>query len=467
MKVSDSFIEKYRSKKILIVGMGKSGVAAMEVFADIRSDIFAYDSNSFEATDERLHAMIEEKCKGSFLGGKIPYTAGWDYIVMSPGVPPSTPFILDAINNGAKLTGDLELGFEACDFKFVGITGTNGKTTTTTLVGEIFKAAGVESEVAGNIGRPVILCASTGKTTDEKVLITEISSFQLETIDEFRPHIAAFLNLTPDHLDRHGSIEAYGDAKARIFEKQTEDDYLVYNYDDPEVSALVDTAKSVLTPFSRKFELEEGVFVKDGSIIIADRDNGKEILLSLSELKIPGNHNVENALAAVAIAVRAGIDKKVIAKVLSEFMGVEHRMELAGEIDGVKYVNDSKGTNPEASEKAIEATEKGVILIAGGYNKNSDFHNFIKGFRGKVKNLVLLGDTANVIYETAIQEGFENVEICSDMEDCVRVATSHASVGDTVLLSPACASWDMYKSFEERGDHFKGIVRELMSKDKE
>jgi UDP-N-acetylmuramoylalanine--D-glutamate ligase len=464
--------EDYRDKHILIAGMGKSGVAAMKAFAQVGARVAVYDTKDIEWTDKELWTRITQIGAETYFNGATPPSEGWDYIVKSPGVPPDLPFIKEAVEQGAVLMSDLDPAYAFAPEAgvFIAITGTNGKTTTTTLVGEIYRNAGAVSAVAGNIGTPVLDTAR--KAAYGTIFVTEISSFQLEDAREFRPKVAAILNLTPDHLDRHGTMERYGAAKARIFARQTEKDYIVYNHDDALVAELVKPARSRPFPFSRTAELGTGAYVKDGRIVLADGDavvkKYKSVgsddtidLIAAAELRIPGAHNVENALAAAAIAYCGGIDPKVIAATLRSFRGVEHRMEHVATIDGVKFVNDSKGTNPDASAKAIEASDTGIMLIAGGYDKGSDFRPFVRGFGGKVKRLLLMGATAERFREEAEAEGFKDISLCDDLGSCVRLGYELAEPGDTVLLSPASASWDMYSCFEERGEHFKRIVAEL------
>jgi UDP-N-acetylmuramoylalanine--D-glutamate ligase len=457
---------RYAGKKVLIVGMGKSGVAAMKVFARAGAQVSVYDAKDIEWDDRELFARISALDIPRYFNGAEPESEGWDYIVKSPGVLPDLPFIREAEKNGATLLSDLDPAYGFADGDFIAITGTNGKTTTTTLVGEMYEAAGVPCAVTGNIGVPVI--ETVGKSAPGTVFITEISSFQLEDAREFRPKVAAILNLTPDHLDRHKTMEVYGAAKAKIFACQTGEDHLVYNADDAAVSKLVKKARSHLFPFSRTKKLAEGALLRDGRLVLAvpmgspaAPDGGAIDLVAADELRIPGAHNIENALAAAAIAYCGGIDPKVIVSSLRSFRGVEHRMEHVATIGGVNFVNDSKGTNPDASLRAIEASDPGILLIAGGYDKQSDFRPFVRSFDGKVKHLLLMGATAERFRREAAAEGFTDATICEDMGACVRLGFELASPGDTVLLSPASASWDRYANFEERGAHFKQTVEDI------
>ena len=448
-----------KNKKVLIVGLGKSGEAALNLALDQGAVVSVQDSKTEEQIDEALMKKLRDARVRCWFAQAPKDMGVYDMLVLSPGVPVDLPFILHAKAGGAEIIGELELAYRVGQGRYIGITGTNGKTTTTTLVGEICKAAGRETYVVGNIGDPVINGAR--KCSDEGWMVTEISSFQLETVDAFRPEVSAILNLTPDHLNRHKTMENYGAAKARIFGRQSADQYCVVNFDDKLCFALTEKCPATVVPFSRKEILDFGAFVRDGQIVIRDKDGEEKVICGAEELKIPGSHNLENALAAAAISYFSGVDPEVIGQVCRSFAGVEHRIEPVAEVNGVRYVNDSKGTNPDAAIKAIEAMKENIILITGGYDKASDFTEFVQAFDGRVKKLVLLGATAENIRQTAEREGFTNTVICADMEECVAEAAREAVPGDVVLLSPACASWDMYKSFEQRGEHFKTCVRNL------
>ena len=343
-------------------------------------------------------------------------------------------------------------------------TGTNGKTTTTTLVGEIFRASGRTTNVVGNIGLPVISVATNSKPEDW--MITEVSSFQLQTVSQFRPRVSAILNLTPDHLNRHHTMELYGAAKAAIWENQKAGDYLVMNFDDPVLMKLclydVDKEfKGTLVGFSRKAEPEVGAFLKDDRLVIKDEEGRIFDLIHKDELRIPGNHNVENALAAAAICFFAGIDTETIVNTLKAFGGVEHRLEFVKDIDGVSYYNDSKGTNTDATLIAIRALKENIILIAGGDAKSQDFTEMAKELSGPVKHVLLFGRDRGMIKEALDKAGYTSYSEHPDLGECVKCAYEMAEAGDKVLLSPACASWDMYPNFEVRGRHFKDCVNEL------
>lgn len=448
-----------KDKKILVVGMGKSGVAACEALNSLGARVAVQDSKTEDNMDPQLLSFLKSNEIECYLGQVPEDMTQFDMLVLSPGVPPALDFIQAAAAAGAEITGELEMAYRLGKGKYIAITGTNGKTTTTSLVGEIFEAAVRSSYVVGNIGVAVITKAM--EADDDSVLVTECSSFQLETVKEFRPEVSAILNLTPDHLNRHGDMAGYGAAKANVFMNQTEDQYVVLNYDDKVCFALGDTAKAKVVPFSRIEELEFGAFVKDGVIVIKNEDGDVVEFCKADELKIPGSHNLENALAAAAIAYFGGVDPAIITRVLKEFGGVEHRIELCNTVNGVRFVNDSKGTNPDAAIKAIEAMKENIILIAGGYDKGSTYEEFVAAFEGRVKELVLLGVTAPKIKATAEAAGFTNIHMCEDMEECVNKSFELAQPGDVVLLSPACASWGMYPNFEVRGRHFKECAKNL------
>lgn len=448
-----------KDKRVLVVGMGRSGDAAARALHDGGARVAVQDSKTEDEMSPQLLSFLKSAGCDLYLGRTPDDMTQFDMLVLSPGVPPSLDFIRQAAGAGVEITGELEMAYRLGRGKYIAITGTNGKTTTTSLVGEIFAEAVSSSFVVGNIGVAVITKAV--EASDDSVLVTECSSFQLETVSTFRPEVSAILNLTPDHLNRHGDMAGYGRAKANIFMNQTEDQYCVLNYDDKLCFALGDDARARIVPFSRLEELEFGAFVKDGRIVIRNEEGELISFCRTDELKIPGSHNLENALAACAIAYFAGVDPEIITRVLTEFAGVEHRIEFCGEYDGVRYINDSKGTNPDAAIKAIEAMKENIILIAGGYDKGSSYEEFVAAFEGRVKALVLLGVTAPKIRDTALAAGFSNIYMCSDMAECVSKSHEIAQPGDVVLLSPACASWDMYSSFEERGRDFKECAAKL------
>lgn len=458
-EMSRGSVEDIKGKKVLVVGMGKSGKAAVQAMVKLGAEVSVQDNKEKEDLDPQLITFLRERSVKCYLGSQPDDMSAFDMLILSPGVSPELDFIKEAKKAGAEITGELEIAYRVGHGKYVAITGTNGKTTTTTLVGEIYKAAGRKTYVVGNIGVAVISKALAAE--DDSWLVTETSSFQLETIKDFQPEISAILNLTPDHMDRHKTMENYGKAKAAIFRNQTPDQYFVVNHDDSECMKLAKKCRAQVVPFSRKEVLDHGVFVDGDTIIVKEKDGKITEICRPEEIGIPGPHNLENALAATAMAFFGGIPADVIARVLRSFRGVEHRLEICNTIDDIKFVNDSKGTNPDASIKAIEAMKENIILIAGGYDKDASFDEFVDAFDGRVKMLLLMGKTATKIKNAAEKAGFTDSIILKDMEACVREAYRIAQPGDVVLLSPACASWDMYTSFEQRGRHFKDCVRAL------
>ena len=368
-------VDNLKDRKVLVVGLGKSGIAAVEAMVKLGADVSVQDSKAADAVDADLMAYLKENGVTCYFGETPEKMDGFDALILSPGVPPELAFIQEAKNAGAEIIGELEVAYRFGKGQYVALTGTNGKTTTTTLVGEIFEKSGRETHVVGNIGVAVV--SKSLDVDDDAWMVTETSSFQLETICDFKPVVSAVLNLTPDHLNRHKTMENYGAAKARVFENQDENQYLVINYDDKVCYELAKDCKAKVVPFSRLEELDFGAFVKDGYIVIKNEQGEMIRFCKTEELNIPGAHNLENALAAAAVAYFAGIDAEIITKALVEFQGVEHRIEFCGEVDGVRFVNDSKGTNPEASIKAIDAMKGGIILIAGGYDKGSSFDELI------------------------------------------------------------------------------------------
>ena len=460
MKRGKEYIQSIKGKKVLIVGLGKSGKAAAKALNEAGAKVSVQDSKTSDKLDTQFIQYMQNEGITAYMGSVPEDMTAFDMLVLSPGVPPTLAHIEEARKAGIEITGELEMAYRLGEGQFIAITGTNGKTTTTTLVGEIFKAAGRNTAVVGNIGSPVV--AEAAGSTKDKWLITEVSSFQLETTSWFKPVVSSILNLTPDHLNRHGTMEAYGAAKARIAAEQGPDEFLIINLDDPLAYALADGTAATVIPFSRKTVPAAGAYLDGTRIMVRGLDGTDHFICDRSELKIIGDHNVENVLAASAIAFFAGIDTEVISAAVREFPGVEHRIEFSGNVDGVDYFNDSKGTNVDAAVIALKALKEGVILIAGGDGKSQDFTELANHFKGCVEALVLLGRDAPVIEEAARKAGFTNIYNCKDMPACVRKAAELAKPGQKVLLSPACASWDMYDNFEQRGRHFKECVKEML-----
>ena len=442
-------------KNILILGLGISGVSTVKALDKLGANIIVSDVKTQYELKEYIDEIkdIDVVYK---LGTNEVSLEDIDLIVKSPGVPLDLQVLKDAKLKGIEVITDLELAYRLNPNKnIIAITGTNGKTTTTTLTGEYFKKAGYNVYVMGNIGVGVLWDMINSK--DDDIFIIEASSFQLENTIEFKPKVSLILNLTPDHLNWHKTFGNYIEAKKKIFKNQGKDEYTVLNYDDSLLRNMKDEVKSNLIWFSVNNKLSKGIYIEDEYIVI---DDGIKIekVLKTEDVKIIGEHNLENALASVAIAWIMGLDIDIIRDVLRTFPGVEHRIEYVTTIDEVKFYNDSKGTNSDASIKAIEAVDSPIILIAGGMDKGTEFDDLILSFKGKVKALVLLGETKYKLKETAIKYGFDKVYLVENMEEAVKKSFELAEQGDNVLLSPACASWDMYDSFETRGEHFKQIV---------
>ena len=456
------------SEKILVIGAARSGVAVSKLLMDNGKAVVLTDNRpedvvlaEFPQVRETL-AELEEKGIETVFGRQIDTGVinEIDRVVTSPGVPLTIPIIAEAYRCGVPVIGEAELAYCMTKAPFVAITGTNGKTTTTTLTGEIFKNSGRKTYTVGNIGDPISNYVM--EAAPEDVFVTEISAFQLETINKFRPAASAILNLSPDHMDRYGTMENYIAAKARIFENQRGEDFLVLNADDEQVCELGRQAQCRKYYFSLDKKVAQGAYAMDGGIFINDNESVIPIC-RIEEMGIKGPHNVQNALAATVLAYFMGVDVVRIAETLKSFGGVEHRQEFVANIGGVDYINDSKGTNTNAAIVALNAMTKPVILIAGGYDKKEDYTEFIEVVRKKVKRMVLVGATASQIEETAESQGYYNTVRVGDYDEAVKVASECAAPGDVVLLSPACASWDMFDNFEIRGQVFKDLVKRIGS----
>jgi UDP-N-acetylmuramoylalanine--D-glutamate ligase len=421
----------------------------------LKADVFLTDRQPMEKLEGIEQLNLDEK---HLLVGFVPEyeEVSPELIVLSPGVSPQLPLIQKALNKHVEVWSEVELAMADCPALCIGVTGTNGKTTTTTLIGELAKRTGRPTVVAGNIG--VALSGQVQNIGDNGIVVAELSSFQLEFIHKLRVNIAMLLNLTPDHLDRHGSLETYLEVKARIFENQRDTDLAILNWDDPNVRALGSKLKGQVVYFSPTSFLENGISLLQDEIVYAE--NGKVIpIISRKDLQLRGAHNLENVMAAAASAKALGLSWTEVAEGLAEFRGVEHREEIVGTFEGILFVNDSKGTNTDAATKALLAFDEPLVLIAGGKNKGLDFHEFMKVVKEKVKSLVLLGMAADEMERAARDEGVQRIIRAESFADGVEKSIAEAMPGDVVLLSPACTSWDMFKSYEERGELFKELVR--------
>jgi UDP-N-acetylmuramoylalanine--D-glutamate ligase len=445
----------FNGKKVMIVGMAKSGFASARLLIDHGARVTLYDAKAQDKFPDGAFDMFGGQAELALGVEPGPVAEAADALILSPGVPTNLDFITKAQRDGKKVIGEIELGFLFAKAEFVAITGTNGKTTTTALTGEIFKNVGYNTFVLGNIGIPI--AAEADNTREGDIVVAETAALQLETIETFRPHACAVLNITEDHLNRYGTMENYTAAKERIFENQTEADFCALNYDNDIARAMEGKPKSKIIWFSRQVALESGVFIDEGEIVSAE-DDGDHVICRTDEVKIPGAHNLENALAATALARCYGIPEGVIRHTLMTFPGVEHRIEFVRELDGVRYINDSKGTNPDATEKAAAAMTRPTVLIMGGYDKNSSFESLIAGFGDMIRAIVAIGDTQQKVLKDARKADFERLYTAESFEEAVKKCRELAKDGWNVLLSPACASYDMFDDFEQRGRVFKSIV---------
>ncbi len=448
-----------KGRKVLVFGAGISGIGAAGLLEANGADVILYDGNE-KLDPASLKEQLGEKSSAAVLTGKLPQETitSLDMAVLSPGVPTDLPVVLAMKEAGVQVIGEIELAYQFGKGDVLAITGTNGKTTTTSLLGQIMKQARKEVYVVGNIGNPYTAVA--GQMTEQAVTVAEISSFQLETIREFRPKVSAILNITPDHLNRHHTMEAYIEAKENIAVNQTEDDFCILNYEDRLLREFGENLRAKVLYFSSQRKLEEGIFLEDGEIVLC-LNGQKETICHVDELQILGTHNHENVMAAAAMAYVYGVPAQTIRKSVLSFGGVEHRIEYVAEKNGVAYYNDSKGTNPDAAIKGIRAMKRPTVLIGGGYDKDSEYTEWIESFDGKVKKLILLGQTREKIARDAEKCGFTDYVFADSFEEAVHMAVKEAVSGDAVLLSPACASWDMFPSYEVRGDKFKEIVNSL------
>lgn len=450
---------RLEGKKVVVAGAGKSGIAAAKLLLATGSEVVVFDQN--EACDaEKIRKELASDTVEVWIGAlKEEELDGVAAMVLSPGISIEAPFTEAFRKRNIPIWSEVELAYQYGKGRLAAITGTNGKTTTTSLTGEIMKAYYDSVFVVGNIGTPYTECAQD--MTEQSVTVAEISSFQLESIIDFHPNVSAVLNVTPDHLNRHHTMEIYTDTKMSIAKNQTKDEVIVLNYDDPITKKMGSKVTATPVYFSRKELLDDGVCLEKDAIVLREKGQTKEVFCHLEELKLLGSHNVENVMAAAAISYYMQVPVEKIHEVVTSFMGVEHRIEYVDTVEGVDYYNDSKGTNPDAAIKGIQAMVKPTLLIGGGYDKGVAFDDWIEAFDGKVRYLVLMGVTAEMIKDTAIKHGFTDIIIVENLKEAVEVCAKKAQPGDAVLLSPACASWDMFDSYEQRGELFKQYVREL------
>ena len=448
-----------QGKKVLVFGSGKSGIGASDLLAKVGAFPVIYDGNAEIDKDAVVH-----KTDGAYpvtvYAGELPKEVqdSLDLVVLSPGVPTDLPLVKSFYEQGLPVWGEVELAYRVGDGEVLAITGTNGKTTTTALLGKIMQDARESVFVVGNIGTPY-----TSKALEMKhnsVTVAEISSFQLETIDEFAPKVSAILNITEDHLNRHHTMEEYIRVKELITENQGTEDVCVLNYEDEVLREFGKHLTPRVVYFSSGRKLDEGIYLDGNKIILKDGEKEIEVVKT-EDLKLLGKHNFENVMAAVAMAYYDGVSLDSIRKSICEFTAVAHRIEYVTEKKGVVYYNDSKGTNPDAAIKGIQAMNRPTLLIGGGYDKQSGYDEWIEAFDGKVRYLVLIGQTKEKIKEAAEKHGFHDIILCEDLKEAVKVCEEKAQPGDAVLLSPACASWGQFDNYEQRGDMFKEYVRNL------
>ena len=448
-----------QNKNVLVFGTGISGIAAAGLLENKGAHPVLFDGNA-ELEEQAIRAKLPEGSRAEILLGDLTeeQIRSLDLVVLSPGVPTDLPLVNRLREAGLKIWGEIELAYECSRGDVLAITGTNGKTTTTSLLGAIMQHAKESAFIVGNIGIPYTQIVE--ETKESSVTVAEISSFQLETIEQFRPKVSAILNITPDHLNRHHTMEEYIRVKELITKNQMEEDTCVLNYEDEVLREFGKTLKCQVIFFSSLRTLEKGIYL-NGEMIEYNDGSSTTTICSVKELNLPGRHNYENVCAATAMALAYGISLEDIRYVLVRFKAVEHRIEYVTEVNGVVYYNDSKGTNPDAAIKGIQAMDRPTLLIGGGYDKNSSYEEWINAFDGKVRYLVLLGQTKEKIAEAARKCGFEHVIMTESLEEAVAFCAEHAEPGDAVLLSPACASWGMFPNYEVRGKRFKELVYQL------
>ena len=445
-------------KNVLVFGSGISGIGAAGLLEERGASVTLYDGND-KLDAEEIRGKMKDGAKADIVLGEFPeeLLGKLDLVIISPGVPTDLPIVNRMRESDIPVVGEIELAYELGKGEVLAITGTNGKTTTTALLGEIMKAVYDSAFVVGNIGIPYTNVVD--ETRNDSVIVAEMSSFQLESIVDFRPRVSAILNITPDHLNRHHTMEAYIQAKKNVAINQTAEDTCVLNYEDEVLREFGETLQTKVLYFSSKRKLDKGIYLEDGNIIYRNPDEC--LVCNVKELKLLGVHNYENVMAAVAMAAAYGVPMDSIRKTIKEFAGVEHRIEFVAEKNGVAYYNDSKGTNPDAAIRGIQAMNRPTYLIGGGYDKQSEYKEWIESFDGKVKRLLLIGQTREKIAKEAEECGFTDIMLLDTFEDAVLTAAKLAEPGEAVLLSPACASWGMFKNYEERGDKFKEIVNSL------
>lgn len=445
----------YKKKNVLVIGAGISGTGVARALAMKGASVTLNDYKLIEG-DEAVLEELDRLCVRLISGHQEPYLLDYVHeVVLSPGIPLSIPIVEEAKKRGIPVIGEVEVAYRLSKAPILGVTGTNGKTTTTMLLGEVVKAWGKPVVVGGNIGDALSLQAL--ETVEDGYLVAELSSYQLETIDTFHVKGAILLNITPDHLQRHKTMENYGAAKARIFENQTSDDYAVLNFDDERVRSYAPMIKGHFLKISLKGPVDQGAYYEDG-ILYAVKNGQREVIIKGEEIQLRGIHNIENVLTVIALCYALGMDIQIMHDAIKAFGAVEHRIEEVTTIDGVTYFNDSKATNTDSVIKALEAFDTPIVLMLGGYDKGEALDHFMKIVKERTKAVVFIGQSGKRFAQAAQKAGIEVGRIATSMEEAVAMAKEKSCEGDVVLLSPACSSFDWYSCFEERGTDFKRIV---------
>lgn len=449
-----------RGKHVLVVGMARSGIAAAQLLVKHSAAVTVNDAKPREQLTGDFSALEGLPVKWELGKPAMALLDGMDILVLSPGIQDTAPFVVEARNRGIQVMGELELACHFCPCPVVAVTGTNGKTTTVTLLGEMFTNAGKVTYVCGNVGYPFSLTALQAKP--DHMVVAEVSSFQLETIQDFHPRAAALLNITEDHLDRHGTMAEYTRLKMRIFENMKPKDYAVLNADDPGMAGLSDHARGSLLLFSRAHPVNRGAWIQDNEVYFR-LDGDSKLVCRLSDILIPGPHNQENALAAICMAGAMGVPIPVIRHTLRTFQGVEHRIEFVRELHGVRYINDSKGTNVNSTIMAIRSMDRPTVILLGGSDKHADFRELAMEIihTPAIRAVVLMGETADKIEAALRSVGYQTITRAEEMGHALRTMQEIAREGWNALLSPACASFDMFSDYEDRGQKFKSIVMQL------
>lgn len=455
-------MEKFSGQRIGVLGLGKSGQAAARFLRRQGAKVFASDSKSCAELGEIPDCLGMEGIAVEYGGHTWEFLEGCEYFVVSPGIPANAPFILEAIRRKVPIISEIELAYRVSPAPIVAVTGTNGKSTTVSLIGHLLNSLGKKAVVVGNIGTPLLDLIE--EVTGEHIVVMEVSSFQLETIELFRPKVASFLNITPDHLNRHATVDDYFSAKLRLFKNQSFDDFAVLNHDDMLVRKCAAQIKSKIFWFSRTSIVSPGCYLA-GDVIVINGDFGIRPVGQRNAFPCIGNHNTDNLLAAISVLLALEIPMDGLSEALAVFCGLSHRLELVETVEGISFYDDSKGTNPDATVQALHSFESPIILIAGGSDKGLDLKPIALAGRNRVKSLVAIGETGQKLLDFFDYLSKENCFKCASLTDAVFKARSIAVSGDVVLLSPGCASFDMFKNAEDRGEQFQLLVRNLKVED--